>query len=284
MRRVKRLFKYPVKSCRGVEVEAATLDEKGFEGDRQWMVVDEEGRFLTQRDHPELARVVPLVTEEGLTLSLADDPSTCTIVPHHLWTHAAPIEVAVWKHRGPGIPQGQRANDFFSTFLHRKVTLVGVPNNHDRIPNRRPEGNQMSVGFADACSLLVVAEASLAELNHHVIGEEIPVERFRANVVVGDDGDPSDEPLDPPWDEDSWKQVMLGEVDCEGVKLCTRCDITLLDHLTGRKVSKEPLATLARIHRFENKTVFGKYLIHRRLGTVRVGDRVTVVRGALPEL
>lgn len=284
MRRVTRLFTYPVKSCQGVEVQAARLDQKGFEGDRQWMVVDEEGRFLTQRDHPELARVVPLVTEAGLTLSLADDPSTCTIVPHHLWTHAAPIEVAVWKHRGPGIPQGQRANDFFSTFLHRKATLVGVPNNHDRTPNRRPEGSQMSVGFADACSLLVVTEASLAELNRHIDGEEIPVERFRANVVVGDDGQPSGKPLDSPWAEDYWRQVIFGDIVCDGVKLCTRCDITLLDHRTGRRVSKEPLATLARIHKLGPKTVFGMYLIHRQFGTVRVGDRVTVVRGAPPEL
>ena len=46
------LFVYPVKSCAGIRVESADLWETGLYLDRLWMVVTEDGRFLSQRTVP----------------------------------------------------------------------------------------------------------------------------------------------------------------------------------------------------------------------------------------
>ena len=62
------LFVYPIKSCHGIALERARLTATGLAHDREWMVVSPEGRFLTQRDTPRLALVVPTIEPEALTL------------------------------------------------------------------------------------------------------------------------------------------------------------------------------------------------------------------------
>ncbi len=62
------LFIYPVKSMHGVACEQVQLEHRGIAGDRQWMVVDHTGRFLTQRTHPQLATFRPRLTETGLII------------------------------------------------------------------------------------------------------------------------------------------------------------------------------------------------------------------------
>ncbi|MGW8370532.1 MAG: MOSC N-terminal beta barrel domain-containing protein, partial [Gammaproteobacteria bacterium] len=49
MVRVSRIFVYPIKSCRGIEVSSAAVRTRGFANDRRYMLVDARGRFLTQR-------------------------------------------------------------------------------------------------------------------------------------------------------------------------------------------------------------------------------------------
>ena len=46
---------YPVKSCAGIALAEAQLVETGLAHDREWMVVDPVGHFLTQRDTPRSA-------------------------------------------------------------------------------------------------------------------------------------------------------------------------------------------------------------------------------------
>ena len=63
------LFIYPVKSTRGIAQVSARLTRFGLEWDRQWMIVDERGVFLSQRTHPQLARVVPRIEADALVLA-----------------------------------------------------------------------------------------------------------------------------------------------------------------------------------------------------------------------
>src|SRR6184192_4211461 len=62
------LFVYPVKSCRGIAVESSAVTERGLRHDREWMIVDAAGRFLTQRELPRLALIVPAISERSLEL------------------------------------------------------------------------------------------------------------------------------------------------------------------------------------------------------------------------
>ena len=70
MARIASLHVYPVKSCRGIEVDAFRLTDTGPEWDRRWMIVKSaDGRFITQRSHPSMARIGVAVGGGNLRLS-----------------------------------------------------------------------------------------------------------------------------------------------------------------------------------------------------------------------
>ncbi|MFM9004896.1 MAG: MOSC N-terminal beta barrel domain-containing protein, partial [Flavobacteriales bacterium] len=53
---IRELFVYPIKSLEGIACDELVVGDRGAVGDRRWMLVDEEGRFITQREHPKLCR------------------------------------------------------------------------------------------------------------------------------------------------------------------------------------------------------------------------------------
>ena len=261
------LFTYPVKSCRGISLEAADLDVRGFRHDRRWMVVDAAGQFVSQRAHPALARIVPRLTSDGLELAV-DGGSERLSVPASRWGEGPSVSVTVWKYGGTAIDQGDEAATFFSAFLGTPVRFVRMPEAEVRVPNRLPDGVRAQVGFADGYPLLLASEASLAELNRHLPEGEapIPMDRFRPNVVVAG--------CAGPWEEERWNRFVIGGVPFHGVKPCERCAIPRVDQRTGVPAGKEPSRTLARIHRDGKAALFGANLVHGGLGTIRVGQRV----------
>ncbi|KAJ9457406.1 Molybdenum cofactor sulfurase [Diplonema papillatum] len=79
---VSKIWVYPVKACRGTEVQSADLVKSGFALDRQWCVVDSEGKryprneFLSQRKLRHLATVAVEVREgEGVLRITSDNPA-----------------------------------------------------------------------------------------------------------------------------------------------------------------------------------------------------------------
>jgi len=56
---IAQLWIYPVKSCAGVVMTEAELTPTGLAWDRAWMVVDDEGEFVTQRELPRMALIQP---------------------------------------------------------------------------------------------------------------------------------------------------------------------------------------------------------------------------------
>src|SRR5688572_13292605 len=54
---IEQLWIYPVKSLAGISVLTATLETAGLAGDREWMIVDGDGLFLSQRKLPRLATI-----------------------------------------------------------------------------------------------------------------------------------------------------------------------------------------------------------------------------------
>lgn len=279
MRVISGLFVHLIKSCRATSLDVAELDERGIHDDRRWMVVDEDGKFVTQRECPELAQVVPRLTEQGLVIEVEGNERMCVTVPRSIWEGESVVPVTVWKHDGVGTDQGQEASDFFSTHLHKLVRLVRMPEAHVRTPNRRPKGVTAQMGFADGYPLLLATECSLAELNANLPAghDPIPMERFRPNIVVTG--------VDRAWEEERWNRFTVNGILFHGVKPCERCPITQTDQRTGARTSKEPLRTLARIHRQGNAALFGANLIHASLGTLRVGSPLEdIVFGERPEL
>jgi uncharacterized protein YcbX len=109
------LFIYPIKSCRGIPLTIAAVTPKGLAGDREMMVVDERGKFVTQRQFPQLATVQISVTGDQFTLSAPTLPPIAfqsTLIGEER-------EVEVWGDRGVGIDQGEAIAYWFSQLLQK---------------------------------------------------------------------------------------------------------------------------------------------------------------------
>lgn len=247
------LFVYPIKSGAGLPVDRRELDGFGMTGDREYMVVDPDGMFLTQREAPKLALVQPVLAD-GLRLE--------TPVGSAIARPSGRRQVTVWEHTGAAIDCGDEVADLLSALLERPCRLVKTAPDH-----RRPtEFGGGQVGFADGFPLLIISESSLAHLNSR-LPQSLPMNRFRPNVVVADA---------EPFAEDTWVTVDLGPVTVDVVKPCARCAITRVDQATGIRGDGEPLRTLGTFRKAKGGVMFGQNAVHRGPGELKVGDTVRV--------
>ncbi|HEX6273959.1 MAG TPA: MOSC N-terminal beta barrel domain-containing protein [Polyangiaceae bacterium] len=257
------LHRYPVKSCRGEAVAELALDRHGPIGDRCFMIIDAEGRFVTQREHHRLALVTPEVGAR--TLSLTAPGMSRLEIP--LDAARPSRDFTVWRFSGAGADLGLEAEAWLTALLQSPVRLVEWRDAEFRAANpaHAPEGS--SAGrFTDGYPVLLATEASLADLNRRM-AKPLPMTRFRPNVVVAGA---------EPWAEDGWRALRIGGVELRVAKPCERCVITTIDQETG-VASKEPLATLATFRKRDGAVHFAVNLVHVAPGTLRAGDPVEVL-------
>lgn len=268
------LHVHPIKSCRAIDLHCARIGSVGLEHDRSWMVVDGNGRFITQRTHPALARVAVAITDAGLTLHAAADTA-----PLHVQrpTADAPLRrVEVWRDTVLARSAGAAAAEFFSRLLGIAAELVAVGAETQRTQcNEWTEGVAVPVHFADGYPLLVCNRASLDALNAR-LPEPLPMTRFRPNLVI--------EGL-AAFEEDAIDSIDIGPVTLRFAKPCTRCGMTGVDQQTGLRAN-DPLEVL-RAFRYDallKGVTFGQNAtVVRGAGeSLRVGDAVRVSRRARP--
>lgn len=254
-------FLHPVKSMRAVEVDALTLDEKGIVGDRRWMVVDANDRFLTQRTEPKLARFQPALVPGGVRID--DGASQLEVATPAL--DGPRRQVTVWRHTGDALDAGDEAAAWLSTRLGQPCRLVAFPDDVRREVNPEYAADAQTT-FTDGYPLLITNVASLDALNATL---EVPVgmERFRPNLVVR---------ADTAWAEDRWSRLQIDGLAFDAVKPCPRCVMITTDQRTGERPSgSAPLTALAALNTLEGMgAIFGMNLVHRGQGTVRVGADV----------
>ena len=260
---VSALHVYPIKSCRALDLKASRFDRLGPLYDRRFMLVDDTGKFLTQRTVPRMALITPRLGPMALQVSAPDmQPLKVAMTQRD----ARRIEVTVWGHSGAAEDLGDHVADWFSTFLERTCRLVRFPEDGVRQVSSRHTDIPAQVAFADGYPALLISEASLADLNGR-LEQKLPMSRFRPNIVVsGCDA----------YAEDGWKRIRIGELVLDLVKPCGRCEITTVDQITGA-VAKEPLTTLASYRARDNEVLFGQNCVHHEPGSLRVGDSVEVI-------
>lgn len=267
------LFLYPVKSLRGCAVSSATVDDLGPVGDRRFLVVDENGRFLTQRALPRMTLIETALSAGRLTLRAAGSGEIdVPTAPDE----AAPLRsVSIWKSENLLAEDcGDAVAAWLGEFLRTRCRLVRIGPKFHRPVLKQAAGPGDVVTFADAVPFLVIGEATLADLNDRLVAQRedaLPMNRFRPNLVVAGSA---------PYAEDTWSRVRIGEITFRSAGACIRCTIPTTDQLTGER-GKEPLRTLATYRRTAaNSTdvIFGQNLIHEtKRGTLRVGDAVELV-------
>lgn len=230
---------HPIKSCGGIAVRDALLIETGLELDRAWMVVDEHGQKLSQRELPRMALIQPTLRESEMVLRA---PGMLAL---HVRLDVAemPTRVQVWRDVVKAYDMGALAAQWFSDFLGRPLRLVRFDPEEQRLADPQWTGAlQAELAFTDGYPLLVCGSASLADLNARLAARgAVPVamQRFRPNLVL--DGL-------PPFEEDTLRELVVttdeGPVVLRLVKPCVRCAIPNVDPATA-EVQLEPGATLA---------------------------------------
>lgn len=253
---------YPVKSMKGVSHTTSLVDHFGIKDDRRWMLVDQQGRFITQRKHPLLSTIsvskndssLIFTTLNGEVLSVNADCLT------------RQIDVTVWGDTVSACCADQFVGEWFSSLLGLPVHLVYMPETTFRQVDRQFADYEQRVSFVDGFPFLLISESSLTDLNQR-LENTVSMARFRPNLVVsGCDA----------YAEDDWRRIRIGQLEFEVVKPCSRCIMITLDERT-LTYGKEPLKTLASYRRNEFGACFGQNLVHQSTGVLTVGDRVEVL-------
>jgi len=262
---------YPVKSCRGIALSCAGVAVRGLVAgtgaqavaDREWMIVDGSGRFVTQREHPRLSRIKVSVSGNALELAAPGcDPLRVPLEPRG----GAVRDVVVWDSVVAADDAGEQAAAWLSAFIGETAWLVRFDPSQERRCNPEYVGDSRAhTAFADGYPVLVIGEGSLADLNARLVANgtgALPMNRFRPNVVIAG--------LEP-YDEDHLDTIAADGVVLKLVKPCTRCQITTTDQETAIR-GAEPLATL------------GTYRNDPRQNGVAFGMNAIVVDGVGREL
>lgn len=229
--RIASLFCHPVKSARGLSLHSARLRDTGIEHDREWLVVDAHGRFVTQREQPRLALLQVGLPQDALRLDAPGQPPLVL----SLSAPGTPCRVQVWRDECAAMDLGDAAAQWLSNWLGTALRLVRFDRNQRRLSSCEWTGNIEAPNlFSDGYPLLVLGQASLDDLALRA-GRPFPVERFRPNLLL--DGLAA-------YEEDRIDELAIGAVRLRLVKPCTRCIVTTTDPRTGARDGDEPLRTL----------------------------------------
>ncbi len=228
--KIAQLFIYPIKSCGAIELKEAVLTDTGLDLDRAWMVVDENGAFLTQREEPRMALIQPTLTSFDMIVK-APGMSSLKLAIDEV---AEPVTVTVWEDTVKAFDMGDEAAYWFSDFLNQTVRLVRFDPEQKRLSSMEwTKGLEAKNGFDDGFAVLVTSVASLKVLNDKLTaaGEKaISMQRLRPNVVLtGIDA----------YDEDRLDtlniQAKEAIVQLKHVKPCARCTIPDVDLQSGKQ-------------------------------------------------
>ena len=268
---------YPIKSCAGISLREATLTPAGLMSqqiyDREWMVVDMQGQFLSQREYPKMALITPRIKADVLELRA---PGMLRLeIPLDLADpdEAPSLSVTVWD----DTVKAYDCNDVIAAWFSN---TLGVP---CRLARFHPHASRAAsvtwagkvpapTFFADGFPLLVISEGSLADLNQKLAEHgrsALPMNRFRPNIVINGT---------PAFDEDFAASLRIGEALLQPVKPCTRCSIPAIDQANG-VIGPDPadiLQTYRKNPRLDDGVTFGMNAVMvEGEGTVlRVGQEV----------
>lgn len=256
---------YPIKGCRGFDLQSSNVERMGLEHDRRMMVVTPEGEFLTQRQHPKFALVTPTLKSDTVTLSAPNFDS----IQFGIQKSGATYPVNIWKSTGvQAVDQGEEAAQWFSDWLGTSVRLVHIADGYKRIVSQEYAVNADDhTGFADGFPILIISESSLHDLNSK-LDSALPMNRFRPNIVVKDC---------EPFAEDTWQRIRIGDMEMALVKPCARCEVTTTDQITLER-KKEPLKTLGGYRKHKLGAIFGMNVIPLSEGRLEVGMNIEVIR------
>lgn len=254
------LYVYPLKSAKGIPVQQAEALPKGFKHDREWMVVDSKGKFMSQRLHPKMGSIKTAFHPKGIALSAEKLPDI--IIPFE--AQGLVQEGLIWDDTCQVQEVSNELTDWISSFMGEPCTIVKMKKGEIRLVDPRYKvTDHDNTLFSDGFPYLFAATASLKDLSMRT-GMDLQMIRFRPNIVIESK---------TPFEEDGWKSAEIGSALFHLVKPCGRCSIVNVDPSTCKR-GDEPLKTLASFRKQEKKILFGVNAILTGSGKISVGDSV----------
>ncbi len=260
---------YPLKSAAPIDLQQSVASKRGLENDRHWMLIDSDGIALTARECPSLLKVESQLIDNGIMFTTADGKNIELAVPDKTNPKTT---VDIWSTNCPATLVSAQADQWFSDYLQTQCRLVYMRDEDTRDVEPKVGGLEGDViSFADENPLLLIGEASLAELNARL---DVPVtmKNFRPNIVVKGTS---------AFEEDTWKRISIGKLQFRIARACKRCVLTTIDpNSTEVRADGEPLKTLARFRYDPDRSgvLFGVHLIPLdESSQVSVGSQLTVV-------
>lgn len=273
---VRDIYRYPIKSCRGMRITVAEIDRRGIVGDRQFMVVDEKGVFVTQRPNKKygsvgiasMCRIVPKFRKNGIMVTAPDMRSAVFPIDE---TAGKTSTARVWDNTCAVQEVDKKVSGWFTEYLSRerpgKYRLVRMADDF----HRRDAADTAELGFADAFSFLVVSQESLDELNRRMGEPYVGMDRFRPNIVIAG--------CEAPHAEDTMDRIRINSIEFHGHWLCDRCPIPGIDQETGERDSHvlKTLATYRKTKLRSSKVQFGRNYNHLSQGLIHTGCEVKIL-------
>ncbi|KAF2482711.1 MOSC N-terminal beta barrel domain-containing protein [Neohortaea acidophila] len=303
---------YPIKSCRGVELQSTRMRRTGLTLDRNWMfVTTSDYKFMTIRGDSSMTLIDTALVEgddpkdpsnQQLEISIhggsPDDRIRIPAFPTQEWLKAnttlRPVEI--WEQETDGYVYAEKFNTVFSDFFRKEVALVykGPTKRLNRINGQKDMyGEDIATNFPDVVSLQIANEASITDLNRRLrekhgeeLGAALTIERFRPNIIIRGRED-------HPWEEDTWKRIRITttlpsenaiyKIELDSIARCARCQVPNVNPDTAEKHAKEPWDELMKFRRVDSggpakfKPCFGMLCIPRREGKIAVGAKLEVL-------
>lgn len=253
---------YPVKSCREIKQKFTFVGNFGIENDRRWMVVDENGVMLTQRKYSEMCLIHVALTDSGIELNKANKESLFVKNP----INNKKMSVKVWHEQCQAYDAGDEAANWLSEALSVTCRLVYFPRDEVRQIDLNYAKQGEKTAFSDGFPILLISEASLADLNAR-LDTPVTMQRFRPNIIVSGC---------EPFAEDNWKEIRVGEINYRIVKPCSRCAIPNINIDTAVR-EREPIKTLSSYRKHESNIYFGQNVIANSQGKLDVGMEVKII-------
>lgn len=244
---------------KGSLMKTAKLYGRGFENDRRYMLIDANNTFVSQRNHPILTQVTPVVEGNKITVKSKKDSFSFSLDQHT----SKVVDISLFENIIQGTLVSDEVDVRFSEIIGTSVRLVKMMESDVRNKKliRGPESTEVS--FADGYPYLIAGTASLDNLNGR-LDEPVLMDRFRPNIVVE---------TKMAHEEDTWETIRIGNAEMMVIKPCARCQVVTIDQESGER-AKEPLKTLAKYRKISNKVYFGANAISLRDGTISIGDEV----------
>lgn len=235
------------------------IEVKGPRYDRRWMLVDDQNKFISQRNKPEITHFEVGLHKETITISEKDDQ---LIIPTHVQDGESE-KVELWKSEITCIEPNKEYSEWFAKKLNTKCKLVYMRDEDARMRSMLKMSKKKDVSFADGYPYLFLGTQSLDHLNSK-LEKHIPIDRFRANVILETKVEHAEDELD---------KIGINQIQFRMIKPCARCTVITTDQETG-EINPEPLQVLKTYRKKSNKIYFGMNAVALDSGFINVGDQL----------